>query len=196
VIQTTDVSHIEPEFSRAVQVDAVTADGLELEIAATPAERAELARRLGLEELRRLHARVRVVPQAGRRWRLHVDFVADVLQSCVVTLEPVSSVIDGQFDVSCIDEADGEVTDVFVEPEGEEPPEPIVDGQVDVGELLVQQLALAIDPYPRRADASVPAQYSAESRSASADGADEDAGESPFAALAALKQRRDGAGRE
>lgn len=174
----------------------MAADGTTLEIAATSVERARLALRLGIEALERLEGRARIEPRAGGRFRLHVDFVADVLQSCVVTLEPVSSRVEGQFDVVCAEETDPATPDVFVEPEGEEPPEPIVGGQVDVGELLVQYLALEIDPYPRQGDASVPADYRPEG-TAGPDGSDADGtGDNPFAALAALKHRRNAAGQD
>ena len=34
--------------------------------------------------------------------------------------------------------------------DGEDPPDPIVDGRIDLGALAVEFLALALDPYPRK----------------------------------------------
>ena len=65
---------------------------------------------------------------------------------------------------------------------GEEPPEPLVDGKVDLGALATEFLILGIDPYPRKAGAQfAPPKV-------------EDAGEHPFAALESLKKRRLGGG--
>ena len=56
------------------------------------------------------------------------------------------------------------------------PPEPLVDGKVDLGALATEFLMLGIDPYPRKAGAEfAPPKV-------------EDAGEHPFAALAALEK--------
>ncbi len=58
----------------------------------------------------------------------------------------------------------------------DEPPEPLVDGTVDLGALATEFLILGIDPYPRKAGAQfAPPKV-------------EDAGEHPFAALEALKK--------
>jgi uncharacterized metal-binding protein YceD (DUF177 family) len=51
---------------------------------------------------------------------------------------------------------------------------PYAEGQIDLGEALVEQLALDLDPYPRKPDAALPEE--AESPAIS-----------PFAALAALR---------
>ena len=58
----------------------------------------------------------------------------------------------------------------------DEPPEPLVDGTLDLGGLAVEFLILGIDPYPRKAGA----QFSPPKA--------EDAGEHPFAALESLKK--------
>ena len=50
-------------------------------------------------------------------------------------------------------------------------------GQVDLGELVAEEVALALDPYPRHPDAALPPEAS-------------DPEENPFAALAALKGRQ------
>ena len=62
-------------------------------------------------------------------------------------------------------------------------PEPIVAGQIDVGRVVFECLAAAIDPFPRKPDAALD-----RSTSAAADGG---AGkpESPFAVLANVKTK-------
>ncbi len=54
------------------------------------------------------------------------------------------------------------VADLELDVEGAEAPEPVPDGWIDLGELAAEQLGLAIDPYPRKPDAAVPAEWQAE----------------------------------
>ena len=66
--------------------------------------------------------------------------------------------------------------EVVIDPEADDPPEPLGDGLVDVGEIVTQQLALALDPYPRAPGSELPAEAAPATPA-----------ESPFRALAALK---------
>jgi len=59
----------------------------------------------------------------------------------------------------------------------EDPPEEIVNGRIDLGEAVAQQLAIALDPYPRSAAARVSAEDGARDAGA------EPASTRPFAAL-------------
>ncbi len=48
--------------------------------------------------------------------------------------------------------------------EGEDPPDPIIDGRVDLGAIVAEFLALGLDPYPRKPgvefeEARVPARW-------------------------------------
>jgi hypothetical protein len=65
----------------------------------------------------------------------------------------------------------------MVEPEEEEPPEPVGPRGIDLGEAVAQQLALALDPYPRAPGAALPEDLRAETGA-----------ESPFAVLERLKR--------
>jgi hypothetical protein len=73
--------------------------------------------------------------------------------------------------------------DLELDVEGAEAPEPVLDGWIDLGELAAEQLGLAIDPYPRKPDAELPAEWKAEP------GAEPAVTErpNPFAALEKLK---------
>jgi hypothetical protein len=143
-----------PEFSRLVQVDAVGADGADMALTADDAERAALAQRLNLQSMAKLQVDVSLRRTAVGMVRLNVDFSANVVQSCVVTLEPVAARVADRFSLLCEGEqkrgkrgdTEGEV---FVDPFGEDPVEPLDDGRIDVGELVAQHLSLSLDPYPR-----------------------------------------------
>lgn len=155
-----------PEFSRLVRLSQIEGQALVCEIAAEEAERAALVRRFDLLSLDRLTATVEVYPEdSSGTLRVTGRFVADVTQACVVTLDPVAAHLDEAFemrfttDPEVLDaeigrEAPGEIEIV---PEAEDPPEPIHGGAIDIGEAVVQQFAVALDPYPRAPDASIEA---------------------------------------
>jgi uncharacterized metal-binding protein YceD (DUF177 family) len=87
---------------------------------------------------------------------------AELAQACVVTLDPVPARIDVRFEVDFLEGAQPAVADLELDVEGAEAPEPAPDGWIDLGELAAEQLGLAIDPYPRKADAAIPAEWTSE----------------------------------
>jgi uncharacterized metal-binding protein YceD (DUF177 family) len=123
-------------------------------LAASAAECELLARRFALVDLTRLEGDVRVVPVEGTG-AIHVSghLSADLVQSCVVTLDPVPATVEAEFDrLFSRDvpyESEGEVE---IDPETEAP-EPLVGGMLDLGEILAEELSLALEPYPRSPDA-------------------------------------------
>ena len=70
-----------------------------------------------------------------------------------MTLEPVPAQVEAEFDRlfsrDLPEEASGEVE---IDPEAESP-EPLVGHVLDLGEVLAEELSLALDPYPRSPDA-------------------------------------------
>lgn len=171
-----------PEFSRTLAVADLADD--EIRVEAEADERAALARHLGLVALDRLDATVRlVVKEGGGVVRLWGVLRAEVIQSCVVTLQPVRSRIEARFE-RCYAEADrpGKATAGDIAPDGEEPPEPLVGGTVDLGEAVAEQLALEIEPFPRSSGATFDGYVSGTEDAARAT---EVSG--PFAALAKIK---------
>jgi len=171
-----------PEFSRRVRA-ADLEDGREtaVSLAADAAERAALARRFGLTDLVRLQAAVRLL-RTGPLVTATADLEADVVQSCVVTLEPVPAAIRDRAtrlyaDPGPADEGEGG-EEVVVQIDEDDPPEPIVDGAIDIGELVAEEMGLRLEPYPRSPGAAFDAP------------AGEDALESPFVVLGRLKDGR------
>jgi uncharacterized metal-binding protein YceD (DUF177 family) len=133
------------EFSRPVEIDRLPPGMMDYDIAALASERQALAARFSLLALDRLEARVRLERLAGGLWRLSATLSADVVQECVVTLEPVASTVIAPFTLLF-----GEAPDPGHMASAEaEPVEAIVGRVVDVGEAVAQQLSLTLDPYPR-----------------------------------------------
>lgn len=142
------------EFSRPLLLDAVPPDGVTVPLEASVAECRALAARFGLVELGSLAGEVRVTPVAGTATYLVTGrLVAEVAQTCVVTLEPVPARVEAEFDRLFSRDLPAE-TDGEVEIDAEaETPEPLATDRLDLGEILAEELSLALDPYPRAPDA-------------------------------------------
>ncbi|MDJ0942870.1 MAG: DUF177 domain-containing protein [Kiloniellales bacterium] len=166
------------EFTRPFAVESLGEEELVREIEAGPAECRAVARRLGLEDLSGLRARFRLARSgAGPLIRVSGRFEADVVQLCVVSLEPIGQHLAEDFVLTYSPEPVVTQDELELTLADEDLPEEVLDGVIDLGEAAVQQLAVALDPYPRRPDAEVPAAL----RPA------QDGPESPFAALEKMK---------
>lgn len=145
------MSAIKPEFSRRLAVDATKGLNATHHFRATDAERAALAKRLGIKSLGSLAAEVRLGSvQNGALIRLGADFTADVIQACVISLEPEASRIEASFerlyDPSAAPAEADEEADLNLD---EEVPEPLPGGILDLGEIIAEELALELNPFPR-----------------------------------------------
>ena len=148
---------VEGGFSRRVALGEPERDGVTVEISAETHECAALARRFGLLAIDSLGATVTIEPgEEDHLLRLRGRFTADVTQSCVVTLEPVASHVEGVLEgaYSTDEGAVGAVRhmapDADVEPGEEDLPELLEADEIDIGEVVAEHLGLSLDPYPRR----------------------------------------------
>ena len=171
----TEPVRVTPEFSRPLAAESVGTQSVERRIEAGPAERAALAGRFGLLALERLAARLSLRRDKGDVIRLEGHFLADVVQSCVVSLAPVPAHLEADFETSYSASA-VMAAEEDLDPLGEDAPEPIAAGEIDLGEAVAQQLAVTLDPYPRAPGAALA-------------GATETEPQSPFAVLSALKKK-------
>jgi uncharacterized metal-binding protein YceD (DUF177 family) len=144
------------EFSRFIEADSVGARPVERQISANGEERAALARRFGLQAIDRLEAEF-TLRRAGNGV-IHVEgrLDAEIVQSCVVTLEPVPARVEEEFAADFADVPGRPAEDEEIDFEAADPPEPIQNGHIDLGELAAEQLSLGLDPYPRAPDAQLP----------------------------------------
>ncbi len=182
-----------PEFSRLVDIERLADDPSVHEIAASPGECAALARRFGLQAVRRLGATVtlsRMSRGAGARGAgiaLSARLAAEVVQTCIVTLEPVEARVEDEFTLLyCPPEAAGREAEAVTITLDDALIEPLAGRHIDIGEAVAQQLGLALDPYPRSPGAQVDAPRPA----ALAEGGTN----RPFGGLKGFKARRPGPG--
>jgi uncharacterized metal-binding protein YceD (DUF177 family) len=161
--------------------DSVLAAGRNVSLDAPEDERAELAARLGVTSIESLRVNLHAVRFRGG-FRVTGWLEADLTQASVVSLEPVRQHIAEPLDRIFLpggerDYAGPANAEVFVDLEGEDLPDHFDGGEADLSELIIETLALAIDPYPR-----------AEGEKVEDLGPSDSGGEDhPFAGLARLK---------
>ena len=142
-----------PEFSRIVRLARLGVDPFRQEIAASKAERRALARRFDLVSLDRLTAAVELVRQGPEMILLRASFAAEFVQSCVVTLDPVTGAVSESFALRYgppeAEEA-GVATD-----EDDIAFEPLAADFIDIGEAVAQEFSLVLPAFPRDPAASL-----------------------------------------
>jgi uncharacterized metal-binding protein YceD (DUF177 family) len=167
-------------WSVPVRIEDVPAPGAHLTLSADAGVRNAIAAATGLLALPRFDATFDVQRHGRGGARVTGSVSADVEQTCVVTLEPVRNSVDESVDLTLTPpSATPAELEAELPPEGDDPPDPLTDGALDLGAIAVEFLLLGVDPYPRKADAVFVAP---------SDGDNGDQAAHPFAALAALKK--------
>jgi uncharacterized metal-binding protein YceD (DUF177 family) len=158
-----------------VRLDDVPATGMHLDLVADERERAAVRELAEVRDLPRLEAAIDVVRHRnGLRATGRIS--ATVVQTCIITVEPLESTVEEAFDVifapaAAPAPATGPADEV------DEPPEALVDGMADLGAVATEFLLLGIEPYPRKPGAVFAAPVDDRPR------------DGPFAALAKLKHK-------
>ncbi len=159
-------------LSTVIDVDSLPFSGPQIcKIDCDESECAALAARFGFAAVVRLSARLKVKRAGPGHWNVTGKLQAEVTQLCGVTGEPVPESVDFTIEERYC-RASEEGTDIDVSLDGFEP---LVDGAIDLGEVVAQTLAISVNPWPRSVDA--PHSFAV----------GESEKEHPFAGLAALK---------
>src|SRR4051794_32415454 len=146
----------ETPWSLIVVVAQIPETGLHRDFAANAIERRALAGLAGLREVSVAEAALDLAPMRGGRVHVTGRVRGRVGQTCVVTLEPVENDIDEAIDLVFAPPEQIPTLAHLIEQAGNsdaaipDPPEPIVDGAIDLGRIATDALFLAIDPYPRK----------------------------------------------
>ena len=147
-------------ITRVLAVDTVAESGLDVAVYASEAERAALAEACGLASVQEFVASLHVRKLDRIRFNVTGNLHARVTQTCVVSLEPFESSVEAEIDVDFAPaQAIGQLSHQKI-PEGgspaavfqagDDPPDPIVDGKIDLGALATEFLVLNLDDYPRK----------------------------------------------
>jgi uncharacterized metal-binding protein YceD (DUF177 family) len=148
------------EFSRPLDVSELSSQGRAVSVEATAAECEALCRRFEFEALHALRARIHVERardgEGAPAIRVQAVLHAELVQICVVTLEPFALEVDEEFTILFQFAADLPASAGGTEEAmREDAPEPLDGPEIDVGVLVAQHLVLALDPHPRRPGAAV-----------------------------------------
>lgn len=169
-----------PHFSRPVHLREIPATGRHFMIETNEDERRAVARQLGLPDVAALTAKLHVTPFRKDGLAVEGTILAKITQICVVTAEPFESKVEAPVDIRFSPDGQDPNAEFDLaelnDPEAEDPPDLLVGDTIDLGAVVSEFLALALDPYPRKPGATF-------------EGDGDEAGLSPFAALNRLKDK-------
>jgi uncharacterized metal-binding protein YceD (DUF177 family) len=166
----------QPELSRPIEISRIPPTGSTETIIAEPKEREPIARRLGLPAVHALKADLALSRWRGEGVKVTGRVAAEVEQICVVTLDPFRAEVTDTVERYFLPGADSANEEANVDS--------FDNGIIELGEVVVESLSLALDPYPRKPGAEF---------HVAGDDATAAAGEatpSPFAALSGLEPRK------
>ena len=169
-------------FSHVFNLARLGRAGDRVTLAARGEELDDIAAWAGVRAVESFSATIDLQKLSPSRFSYHASLRADVVQECVVTLEPLRSVVERevQRELHLIEggqaPSDGEVV---VDPasDAEDVVEEIANLHYDLAAPLLEELVLALDPYPRASGVA----FAAPSEP-------DDKPESPFAVLKNLKK--------
>lgn len=189
----TDAPHDLPLASWTHTPESIPQGGLKTARVASADDLNAMAAALDLPSIDVLSFDYTIKNAGGGTYRLTGRLTAKVVQSCVVTLEPVPGGIGEDIQVEFRPDerphrttkargadAEAEEEPLDVDFESDVDLEPITDGKMDIGRIVFETLASALDPYPRKDDAAFDWKSTDDGKTAAPN---------PFAALAKLKNK-------
>lgn len=179
-------------LSHPVPVAHVPPKGMTVKIEANEKERALLAANHELLSVDSFTADFLITrwKKDGIKLRGHIE--AQIVQACVATLEPINATISEEVDTVFVPENSrlarirlDESGEMLIDAEGPDMPETFEGDRIDIGAVAEEFFELALDPYPRKAEADYVEIIE--------DDEDEDTSDikpdSPFAGLAKLRDK-------
>ena len=140
-----------PELARPFQLSRLIGQAIAFDLRADPDELARVARRLRIEAVGHLEARFSLRSLGAGIVEADGVLDANVTQACVISLEPFEQPVVERFTVRFVpaepsDDMDPDAIDEI----------PYEGDRIDLGEAAVEQLALALDPFPRKPGVALP----------------------------------------
>jgi uncharacterized metal-binding protein YceD (DUF177 family) len=171
---------VQPEFSRRIPVGRIGSGGIEQTIEASSQECRALAERLQLPAVASFSCRFVLSPARQGRVVAEAELRAEITQTCVVSLEPFEATVSERFTLHFVPEGREPESGEDLDIDPDLPDElAYADDAIDIGEAATEQLALALDPYPRMPGIALPALDDAQEASSDPP--------HPFGALARLR---------
>lgn len=165
-------------LSRPLKVTAIPIEGLDVVIEANEGERAALATENGLVAVANLLARLHVSRSGSQGAEVSGQLKAKVVQTCVLTLEDFEAAVEepvhmrftppagpslafpGARRPTKSDQTDKRGRKILPHEEetgahhivdiDADAPDPLIGGEIDLGAVVCEFLALGLDPYPRK----------------------------------------------
>lgn len=175
-----------PPIVKPLRVSEVGPNGYDATIEATSSQREALAKDNNLVAVSAFSARLHIRKTHGDGLAVRGELRALARQVCVATLEEFDTELVEPIDIRFAPPEDrdapgwrGIAQDVDMD--SEDPPDPLIGGEIDLGAVVCEFFTLALDPYPRKPGAAFAAPEAATKAP------------SPFAALqgAATKSGRE-----
>ncbi|MEM7653674.1 MAG: DUF177 domain-containing protein [Pseudomonadota bacterium] len=150
-----------------IDVTSIPAAGEKVIVQTNDATRSEIAARFGIPDVASFQAEVTLHPRRDGLIHAQGKLSAEVVQSCVVSLEAVRQSVEEEIDELFVPPAardswlaaGGLTDDALMDAEAVDPfalAEPLETETLDLGEVVVQLLSLALDPYPRASGVELP----------------------------------------
>lgn len=139
------------DFHEDLAAHSILPEGWRGVIEAPQGALVEIAARIGAPRLLHLRGEFEAFPAAGA---IRISGVVDAAleRVCVASLEIVDEVVREPFEITFAEEAeDADAAELDL---AEDAPEPLRDGRINLAETLIQQLVLAMAPYPRKPGAA------------------------------------------
>lgn len=144
-------------ISKRINVSRLPKDGMRLSIESTAPQRAALAESHGLLSVEHFSADLKAAPWRGDGVKVTGTLRAEVVQQCVVTLEPLAAGVETAVEGVFVPEGSpgaapgqGERGEIVVHTDAPDLPEVFTGHFVDIGALAEEHFELALDPYPRK----------------------------------------------
>ncbi|MDO9416000.1 YceD family protein [Pararhizobium sp.] len=147
-------------FSFPVKVGNISVNAVEVTLKANDRELKALVAAWNVLTVEAVSAELQISRWKKDGVRVRGRIRAKLAQACVVTLEPVDEVIDEPLEVIFVPEGSklarivaNDSAEMILDPDGPDLPEMFTGDTIDVGQTVAEHVALALDPYPRKAGA-------------------------------------------
>ena len=144
--------------SHWMNVSRLPETGSRFELMPDRAALIRIAEAMDLISIERFVIEGRLKPAAGGAITLYGQVRANLTQACVVSLDPVEAVVEAEFDRKYMPEPRRRrpsQTELVFELDDEDEPEFFTGNRIDVLGPALEELSLALDPFPRMESAEL-----------------------------------------